>query len=240
MSTTPVKFSGFEDMAAYLSEQNEKLWNKSKETELLSYLFRRIPLIFGAFLTFFLLCLLVSLCKGIALTSINQWLQSLQSCFIYHKTWFFVILGFNVFCAFFCHVGAPVNSWKFWRKKIKVVIVPFLIQLVAMLCFIFSLAAVQPLIAGAVIMGTVTVTSMLINRTLGFTRRYERYRFFSTRAKQLAIQFRTLEEMEITCTELHVRELAALFEALASSKHNATVGDSFYLLKQLEKRVAEL
>lgn len=240
MSTVPDRFTGFEDMADYLKLYGEKLKDKSQETALLSYLFRRIPLLFGAFLTFFLLCFLVSLSKGMELTLINQWLQSLLPYCHYYKVWLVLIFCFTLFCAFFSHVDAARFSWKFWREKTKVVVIHFFIKTAAMFCFIFSLEAVQPLIAGGVIMGSVTITGMIINRTLGFTRRYERYQFFSHRANQLAIQFRSLKHLDTPFTELHIRELAAFFEALSSSKREATMGDSFYLLKQLEKRVSEL
>lgn len=228
-------------MASYLMGESQRLRMKSEETRLFSYLFRRLPLYFGGILCFFLLGLLLTLYKDIDLKLVNVWLYGLRSVIPHHCEWvgyLIVIALLNLVVRRDSNKVGEIPSRR--RKNIEAVLATFSVQLLAVITMILSLSAEQPVIAGAATAGTVTIISLVVNRTLGFTRRYERYQFFSQRAMQLAIQYRSFKRIGTPFAEQHIREMVAFFEALAGSKHTATLGDSFYLLKQLEKRVAEL
>ncbi|MCQ4094519.1 hypothetical protein NOM73_12590 [Erwinia persicina] len=252
MSTTLVKLTNFAEVIDFLKTGKEDLKNKSEETRLLSYFFRRLPLYFGSVLCFLLILQLMILVKAIELPMMNEQVKSVLP---HLRCW--VWLAILVLLA-------VVNLWlrkkqkntaskpstdeiqsckkkvSLCWKKIDCMVVSFIMQLALLFSVAWVLKTPQPVITGIALFGTVAIMAMIVNRTLGYTRRYERYQYFEDRMEQLTVQFNSFQHMNISFTELHIRELAALFEALASSKHNGTMGDSFYLLKQLEKRVAEL
>lgn len=51
-----------------------------------------------------------------------------------------------------------------------------------MALFFVALDAEQPVIVGISLAGSVTIMALIANKTLGFTRRDERYQLFSRRA----------------------------------------------------------
>lgn len=69
----------YTNLIEYLSSEQERLKRKSYESYWLRYLFRRIPLFFGAGLIFYTACLAMSLLKVIGLDSVNSFLHSLNA-----------------------------------------------------------------------------------------------------------------------------------------------------------------
>jgi hypothetical protein len=88
---------------------------------------------------------------------------------------------------------------------------------------------------GLTVFSVVTLLSILIDRTLGFTRRNERYQLFEGRAESLQVLFVSRNALNIPFAESHLLELAKFWEELRLSKHNDTVSDSHYLLALVEQ-----
>ncbi|MGL6071874.1 hypothetical protein, partial [Craterilacuibacter sp.] len=97
------------------------------------------------------------------------------------------------------------------------------------------------LLLGLAVFSLVTLGAFLADRTLGFTRRNERYQLFASRAEGLIVLSRSRKVMaingykEIEFGEAHLLECAAFFDELRFDKHNATMSDSFYVLRLKEK-----
>lgn len=98
-----------------------------------------------------------------------------------------------------------------------------------------TLISKYPLVLGLAVFSVVAISTMLIERSLGFTRRNERYQLFASRAEGLCILFASREKLGVPFVESHLLELGQFYEALRLSKHNDTISDSHYLLAQVER-----
>lgn len=103
--------------------------------------------------------------------------------------------------------------------------------------FSWIIAQNHTLLLGLTIFSVVTLGTLLADRTLGFTRRNERYKLFSMRAEGLILETNSRKQIKdtqgkpIEFNEEHLLECLAFFEELRLDKYNATMSDSFYLLR---------
>ncbi|EMO4509865.1 MULTISPECIES: hypothetical protein [Klebsiella/Raoultella group] len=225
MDKEPVVIASFPQLIRWFDDEAKRLLAKSKEVRMLSYLFRRLSLYFGSALCFFILCLVMTFTKSVTLVMVNDWLSSVPEAL---RWWEGLVL--LVITGFF--------TWYFrQRDRIAAIIFSSLILIALMTLFFVVLTAEQPVIVGISLAGSVTIMALIANKTLGFTRRDERYQLFSRRAKFLATFYRSQQAMNSVFTQENLQELKQFNEDLWRTKQSDTLSDSFYLLKKLEDKL---
>ncbi|WP_145985749.1 hypothetical protein [Aquitalea magnusonii] len=220
--------SNIDDLTKLMHKTEKSLEKKAGETRVMRYIFRRIPLYASAGLIFFALCLLTSFSNEIGMESVSEWILDVKD---------FIVTQFFSFCGllFLRFVLMILNGKSKWCEEFF----SLLLGLSILITFKCLLVYEHSIIAGLVLYGTVTLLATVIDRTLGYTRSNERYLLFSNRAKNMAIMYKSFSKMGVTLREEHIRECGKFFEELQLTKYNDTVGDSFYLLGQLEKRLGK-
>jgi hypothetical protein len=217
-------------------EQTQKdLKNKAKETNWLRYTFRRIPLYAASGFIFFAVCLAMAMVEQIGFKVVDQFLKQPTS-LDFNWREYTLIISFLLLqlLAFF-------TGKKFTDKKIDglglFVRLLTTILLLAILLSVFSVVITSqyPLQLGLASFSVVLLSAMLTERSLGFTRRNERYQFFAARAEGLQTLFASRKMLDIKFCEAHLLELAKFYEELQQSKFKDTLSDSHYLLTQLEQ-----
>ncbi len=227
MHKEPVVIASFPQLIHWFDDEAKRLLAKSEQVRMLSYLFRRLSLYFGSALCFFILCLVMTFTVSVTLVMVNDWLNSVPEAL----SWWagLVLLVINV------------ASILFFRQsnRIAAIILSSLILIALMALFFVALDAEQPVIVGISLAGSVTIMALIANKTLGFTRRDERYQLFSRRANFLATLYRSQQAMNSVFTQENLQELKQFNENLWSTKQSDTLSDSFYLLKKLEDKLSK-
>ncbi|BAK12291.1 hypothetical protein PAJ_2211 [Pantoea ananatis AJ13355] len=225
MDKEPDVIASFPQLIRWFDDEAKRLSDKSKEVRMLSYLFRRLSLYFGSALCFFILCLVMTFTKSVTLVIVNNWLNSLPEAL---NWWAGLVL--LVITGVFISIFRQSN-------RITAIILSSLILIALMVLFFVALTAEQPIIVGISLAGSVTIMALIANKTLGFTRRDERYQLFSRRAEFLATLYRSQQAMNSDYTQENLQELKQFNEDLWRTKQNDTLSDSFYLLKKLEDKL---
>lgn len=229
------EITSFDDIIAKMTEQSSKLKEKSQETEWQRHILRRIPVYAGAVMIFFLMCVLTKVTKIFELKDLGIWIGTLNQFMLSGLGTSLLILFFMIMISFYIYEARRVKKWK--KATIS-----FALQFSVVMVFLWTINIENKTAAiffGLVFFGTLTLAAMLADRTLGYTRRNERYDFFSKQAEALATKYASLKTIpDSSFSEQHLNECLAFFEQLHLSKYNDTVTDSFYLLSQIEKKVA--
>ena len=224
----------FDDIIELMKKTSLKLKNKSQETEWQRYVFRRIPVYAGTAMMFFLIYLLMTTIKVMPFDQVSQLLGKLSQ-FTLSCSGIVLNLPLILLITWF-------TSKNHTRHKYRKALLSLGLKLVTTALFIWVISLENKsysLITGIMLFGTATFSAMLADRTFGYTRRNERYDFFSKQAKMLAIKYDSLKAMpNSSFSEQHLNEYLAFFEQLRISKYNDTVSDSFYLLSQIERKLA--
>lgn len=80
-----------------------------------------------------------------------------------------------------------------------------------------------------------TFLPLIIDRTLGYTRRNERYSYYISKIERLIALNKSREKLRILFSEEFILESINAIDSLYLNKNNDTVNDTLYLLSQLEK-----
>lgn len=225
MDKEPDVIASFPQLIRWFDDKAKRLSDKSKEVRMLSYLFRRLSLYFGSALCFFILCLMMTFTKSVTLVMVNNWLNSVPEA-----------LSWWVGLVLLVITGALISFFR-QSNRIAAIILSSLILIALMVLFFVALTAEQPIIVGISLGGSVTIMALIANKTLGFTRRDERYQLFSRRAEFLATFYRSQQAMNSVFTQENLQELKQFNEDLWRTKQSDTLSDSFYLLKKLEDKL---
>lgn len=130
---------------------------------------------------------------------------------------------------------------KIWSKHLEKPIAFLLVFSAFLSGFFWIVAQDHALLLGLIIFAVITLGALLADRTLGFTRRNERYQLFANRAEGLIVESRSRKTIldksgkSIQFNEEHLLDCSAFFEELRQDKHNATMSDSFYVLRLKER-----
>ncbi|WP_312179948.1 hypothetical protein [Pantoea sp. CTOTU46764] len=227
MDKEPDVIASFPQLIRWFDDKAKRLLDKSKEVRMLSYLFRRLSLYFGSALCFFILCLVMTFTKSVTLVMVNNWLNSVPEA-----------LSWWVGLVLLVITGALISFFR-QSNRIAAIILSSLILIALMVLFFVALTAEQPIIVGISLAGSVTIMALIANKTLGFTRRDERYQLFSRRAEFLATFYRSQQAMNSVFTQENLQELKQFNEDLWRTKQSDTLSDSFYLLKKLEDKLSK-
>lgn len=227
MNKEPEVIASFPQLIDWFDDKAKKLFDKSKEVRMLSYLFRRLSLYFGSALCFFILCLVMTFTKSVTLVMVNDWLNSVPEALRWWEGLALLVI-IDTFIWFFRQ-----------RNRIAAIILSSLILIALMALFFIALTAEQPVIVGVSLAGSLTIMALIANKTLGFTRRDERYQLFSRRAEFLATFYRSQQAMNSVFTRENLQELKQFNEDLWRTKQSDTLSDSFYLLKKLEDKLSK-
>jgi hypothetical protein len=218
-----------------LKQTENNLQNKVTETNWLRYVFRRIPLYSAIGLIFFSVCLAMAMIDKIGFNVVDQFLKQFIS---FDFNWGLRILISSLFLML---VLTPISKRKVFNKEIEGLALWVKLSANALFITMFMsgfsviISGQYRLYLGLAAFSVVTLSAMLMDRTLGFTRRNERYQLFASRAEGLQILFASREALKIPFAESHLLELAKFYEELRLSKHNDTISDSHYLLAQFEQ-----
>ncbi|MBF8999670.1 antiviral RADAR system accessory protein RdrD [Vibrio nitrifigilis] len=232
--------TSFDDIIKLMDEESTYLKKKSQETEWQRYVSRRIPVYAGIVTVLFLISLLMTTIKAVSPEQMDQFLAKLSLFTLspFTLSWYGVLV---------LVVSISIIIWSTYSKRtrhkeLKIVLWSLVLKVITIglfYCVIIFENKAHSFISGIVLFGTVTLSVMLADRTFGYTRRYERYDFFSQQAEALAIKFASLKAIsKSSFDEQHLNECLAFYEQLRLSKYKDTVSDSFYLLSQIEKKVA--
>ncbi|KJV32784.1 hypothetical protein VI06_04975 [Aquitalea magnusonii] len=234
--------TNYKELLTMLANEEESLKLKVKETYWLRYVFRRIPLFAGVGLIFFGVCFAMAMTKEIGFEAVDKFLKSLllfdKGCRDYILIVSLALLLARALLPWYFFDRKSINDSnkkKIWNKFLDKPVTNFLLSGVLLSGFSTILASKYPLQFGIAVFSVVTVSSILIDRVLGFTRRNERYQLFCSKALGLQILFRSREKLKIIFSQSHLLECSQFYEELRQSKHNDTVADSFYILSQIEQ-----
>ncbi|WBA15490.1 antiviral RADAR system accessory protein RdrD [Salinivibrio proteolyticus] len=227
--------TSFDDIITLMNKQSSKLKKKSQQTEWQRHVSRRIPVYAGTVMVFFLICLLMTTTKALPLEQVGNLLSELSN---------LATSGFGVTALILLYAllhGVYIYKTHTGYNLLKHSL-SLGLKLITSLLFLWIISFENKsaaLITGIALFGTVTFSVILADRTLGYTRRNERYDLFSKQAEALAAKYASLKAMpESSFSEQHLNECVAFFEQLRLSKHNDAVSDSFYLINLIEKKVA--
>jgi len=246
----------YDDLIARLAAEADKLKKKADQQYLWRYVFRRIPLFFGFGLIFFAICFAMTLRREQGVTEMNDFLHGWW-CWVLQGVgeellWRLLVAGVPiafVLALLFCPCvssrkqpgedasgqGTPTPAVTDDVNPCGQRIGLLVLAICAVLLFGLVLAHAEPLYLGLSLFASITLIAMWTDRTLGFTRASERNYLFAGRADRLRelLEFRKSKSIELE--EKDLQEVAALFDELALSKYRDTVGDTFFLLKHLER-----
>lgn len=227
--------TSFEDIIILMTVQSSELKKKSQGTEWQRHVSRRIPVYAGTVLVFFLTCLLMTTTKALPLEQVGHLLGELSKFATSGLEVTMLILFYALIHG--VYIYKTHTGYKLLKHSLSLGL-----KLLTGLLFLWIISFENKsaaLITGIMLFGTATFSVTLADRTLGYTRRNERYNFFSKQAEALATKYASLKAMpESSFSEQHLNECLAFFEQLQISKYHDTVSDSFYLLSQIEKKVA--
>lgn len=227
--------TSFDDIIVLMTAQSSELKKMSQRTEWQRHVSRRIPVYAGTVMMFFLTCLLMITTKALPLEQVGQQLGELSKFASSGPGVTMLILLYVLIHGVYIYITH--TGYKLLKHSLSLVL-----KLITGLLFLWIISFENKsaaLITGIMLFGTATFSVVLADRTLGYTRRNERYDFFSKQAEALATKYASLKAMpESSFSEQHLNECLAFFEQLRLSKYNDTVSDSFYLLSQIEKKVA--
>ncbi|MCU7964523.1 MULTISPECIES: antiviral RADAR system accessory protein RdrD [unclassified Shewanella] len=234
MSQNNIKpITNYTELLAVLNATKVELKDKVKETNWLRYTFRRIPLYSATGLIFFAVCLAMAMVDQIGFKVIDQFLKQPISLDFNWPEW---ILGISfLLLLIFLFVSSTKQSDVEALSLLSKFATNSLLLDMLLVGGLVVITSPYPLQLGLALFSVVTLSAMLIERSLGFTRRNERYQLFASRAEGLCILFASREKLGVPFVESHLLELGQFYEALRLNKHNDTISDSHYLLAQVER-----
>ena len=245
--TKPNQITNFDELIQMYEWYASDLKKKDKKSYWLRYLFRRIPLFAGMGLIFFVVCLALTMTETFGLQEIKDFLVSLRWFDVGCRDWIligsFVLLLLRSFLpwSWFAAQDKTKTGRKKWETCWEKPATLLLLSSVLFGGFSWIISQEHALLLGLSFFAIVTVGALLADRTLGFTRRNERYQLFANRAEGLIVESRSRGKIldksgkTIQFNEEHLLECSAFFEALRQDKHNATMSDSFYVLRLKER-----
>lgn len=234
----------YDDLIGVLAEDAEALQKKADQKYQWRYVFRRIPLFFGFGLIFFAVCFAIALQEGIGVTAMNAflhgsspWVWKNAGGDLYIPSIMIIMLVAVILALLLCSCACKDNKLA-TRADVKLcqqwnALAALGVASVAVFCGV--LACPFPLYLGLAIFASVTLIAMWTDRTLGFTRASERYALFAKRAARLKALLEFRKSKSTVLQEKDLQEVVALFDELALSKYHDTVGDTFFVLKYLER-----
>lgn len=215
------------------------LEKKVRQTNWFRYTLRRIPLYSFAGLFFYLTCFLMSTVKEIGFSNINLFLKQLPISNL-ELVSFNILLGlFSLSIIGLIIEGIVYHSYNHDAKYYSMpacykIFVNFFLITVFISLFIMVLNSNHPLLLGLAIFSTSTVSALLLDKTLGYTKRNERYRLFANRAKYMLNSIEFKKQFGSNICEEQNNEVDKFYHDLWNTKHDNTVSDTSYLLKKLE------
>ena len=247
----PKQITNFDELAEVYKDYSNNLKVKDAESYWLRYLFRRIPIFASTGLIFFGICFALTLTENFGTKKIDEFLLSLRLFDVGYRdhiligSFFLLLLRSLLPWKWFANKETTqatgekkTKNWrKIWSENLEKPIALLLISSILLSGFSWIIAQDHILLLGLTIFSVVTLGALLVDRTLGFTRRNERYRLFSSRAEGLRLESNSRKQIKdksgkpIEFNEEHLLECSAFFEELRLDKHNATMTDSFYLLR---------
>ena len=247
----PKQITNFDELVEAYEHSCNHLKSKDAESYWLRYLFRRIPIFASTGLIFFGICFAITLTENFGTKKIDEFLLSLRLFDVGYRdhiligSFFLLLLRSLLPWKWFANKKTTqateeqkTKNWrKIWSEKLEKPIALLLISSMLLSGFSWIIAQNHTLLLGLTIFSVVTLGTLLADRTLGFTRRNERYKLFSMRAEGLILETNSRKQIKdtqgkpIEFNEEHLLECLAFFEELRLDKYNATMSDSFYLLR---------
>lgn len=216
------------ELVEFIKETENVLRNKAHETKRLRYIFRRIPLYAATGFTFFIVCLAMAIMEPIGFKVVNPLLKDTIPFVVV-----FILISLLGSVFFYNETPSSESTEKF-DFHFKFLTNSSLLNLL-LIGVLVALTSRHPIFFGIIIFSVITFPAMLIERSLGFTRRNERYQLFADRAESLCILFASRDKLGVKFAESHLIELVQFYEELRLSKHNDTISDSHYLLTLVEQ-----
>lgn len=241
-SNTIEGIDNYSKLIALLTEEKNKLDEKGTKLYCLRYLFRRIPLYMVFGLVYFIMLYIVLLIEAIDIKDLYLWFKGFfispnginQTCYnVILITIFALILTLPNITL--CKQMMCKNSKiEYFYYFIKIVFSITMIMITLFLIYIImeSLLSLQ---IGLIVFSILTVMPLIIDRSLGFTRQCERYKFYAGKIKRLIVLNLSREELGVVFSENNIIESIQIFDELCQNKYTDTIDDSYYLLSQLER-----
>lgn len=226
----------YQDSIKLLDETKSALANKIKETNWPRYIFRRIPLYSSCGLIFFSACLAMAITKEIGFNNIDAFLTLPISSS--YRCWGIIIIFILILALVLSSLVYQHRCHKGNKEQLRGCCKIFMnisLLLILISAMFLILSSQHSLLLGFSIFLVLTVTSIVVNKTMGYTRQNERYKFFIRRVNALKILFASREKLSIPFDQSHLIEIIKLHEELWNNKYNDTVSDSNYLSTLFER-----
>lgn len=227
------------DLDTALNKAMIELQKRVCQTNWFKYILRHIPLYSSVGLFFYLFCFLMSLIENIGLFYIHLFLKQLPFSNL-ETIGFSVLLGlFSISVIALIIEGVVYYSL---NNGINYYHMPTCYNFFINIClitilstsFFMVLNSEYPLLLGLSLFSTVTITSLLVDKTLGYTKSNERYRLFFSRAKYMLNFINLKKQSAESFDKEQYDSVEKFYHDLWNSKHDNTVSDTSYLLKTLE------
>ncbi|KJF96281.1 hypothetical protein UB39_02885 [Photobacterium angustum] len=168
------EITSFDDIIVLMTAQSSYLKKKSQETEWQRHISRRIPVYAGTALMFFVACLLMTTTKVLPLEQVGNLLSELSKLLTSGLGFIILILLYALIHGLYIYKTRTVDKWLKHSLSLG-------LKLNTALLFLWIISFENKsasLFTGIILFGTATFSVMLADRTLGYTRRNERYDFF--------------------------------------------------------------
>lgn len=240
-ATESTAITTFDSLQTEINNQLVRLRRKENESYWLRYLVRRIPLYAIPLLIFFGFFFSLGLSKNIGFEKVNDMLGNIDFLPVTISVLIFVITAlvaavllqwrmFSGRCNRCLSVSEKISSDSKYKSIAHILIIIFCISVLS-LVYKTNFTIYYGLLAFSIL----TFLPLLLDRTLGITRRNERFTLLIRkleRLKQLTISRKSLG---MTFEEMHLLEYMKVLEDADESKTKDTVSDTAYIMSQLEK-----
>lgn len=242
----PEKITSFDELIEMYEWGKATCQRERQACRWLSYLLRRTSMLAGLGLIFFGVCLALTMTDTFGTKEVNKLLHGLRlfdaGCRDEILLGSIALLLLRTLLPYRWFVDKKAKTWRTtWSERWEEPITLLLLSGVLLSGFSWIIAQSDVLFLGLVIFAPVTLGALLVDRTLGFTRRNERYQLFANRAEGLIVESRSRKAIpdksgkNIQFNEEHLLDCSVFFEGLRQDKHNATMSDSFYILRLKEQ-----
>ncbi|MBW3779400.1 hypothetical protein GL272_21245 [Aeromonas veronii] len=222
-------YKNYNDLNSDLLEIEVELNKKQQSSYWLRYIIRRSSLLAFIMLSAFLIPLALSISTKQPLNKFNE---------VIHGTFLFQT-GFRnellwialSFLALFTLTTSTIE-WEPKKTIMKPIILIALSLIAFPLCFIVmeKQHAIQ---LGVIVFSTLSISMYLVDKTLGFTKKNERYQVYASKIRNQTILNNSRGKLNIAFNESHILEALELIDNYHKSKYDDTVSDSFFVLNKI-------
>ncbi len=236
-----LKYSDDNGLQPKLKEDLKNLRKKEYLSYWPRFLIRRVSLYAFPFLMFFAFFFCLSLTKKVGAENVNTMLGTLKISFrgcLLSGVFISIVVLFLQWGSFNCKYSPQDTNKVVGSRKLNYKLLAHAVFVIScVILFVLIYCSNNKVFYGFIVFLLLTLSPLIIDRTLGVTRQNERYKLYIRRLERLDELNILRQKINIKFEEYHFIEYMKLVDEADHSKNQDTVSDTSYFMTLIENKL---